>query len=387
MAISPKEITALLDGPYAGNIPDYRDLPKDPVRRVSLLKKEGVPQDSIRGLLELSELRFRARFKFSRASEMFFDREALEQSTGENVAKWRAERFRGFSSVADLTCGIGGDTAALAGVTKVFAQDVDYHRVRMAEANAEVYQVFQNVTFRDAPAEEYPNAEALFIDPSRRDAGRRSRFFSTLSPHIDSIRDILRAFPNAGLKLSPAAPDEELRTLGGSLEFVSLEGVCRETIVWYGKLARSGRRAIILPQNIEVGTDTHAPAPEISEARKYLLEPDPAVIRAGCIPQVCQMLNAAVMDPRIAYLTSDELPKSPLASGWEILASMPFNVKHLRPVLQEMGVGQVEVKKRGSTVEVDSIRDVLTSRRLPGRAVVVLTRINNRAWSLICKAK
>ena len=361
MAISPKEITALLDGPYADSIPDYRDLPKDPVRRVSLLKNEGIPQDSIRGLLELSELRFRARFKFTRAAEMFFDREALEQSTGENVARWRAERFRGFDSVADLTCGIGGDTAALAGVTKVLAQDIDYHRVRMAEANAEIYGVAQNVTFRDAPAEEYPSAEALFIDPSRRDAGRRSRFFSTLSPHIDSIRDILRAFPNAGLKLSPAAPDEELRTLGGSLEFVSLEGVCRETIVWYGSLARSGRRAIILPQNIEVGTDTRAPAPDVSEARRYLLETDPAVIRAGCIPQVCQILNAAVMDPRIAYLTSDELPKSPLVSGWEILKSMPFNVKHLRPVLQEMGVGQVEVKKRGSAVDVDSIQNVLTS--------------------------
>lgn len=174
MAISPKEITALLDGPYADSIPDYRDLPKDPVRRVSLLKNEGIPQDSIRGLLELSELRFRARFKFTRAAEMFFDREALEQSTGENVARWRAERFRGFDSVADLTCGIGGDTAALAGVTKVLAQDIDYHRVRMAEANAEIYGVAQNVTFRDAPAEEYPSAEALFIDPSRRDVAAGS---------------------------------------------------------------------------------------------------------------------------------------------------------------------------------------------------------------------
>ena len=84
-------------------------------------------------------LRAAARTKFSRADEMLFDRVGLEQSTDEVVAAHKARRFAGYSAIADLCCGIGGDTIALAGFAPVTAVDVSGPRATMAEHNAGVY--------------------------------------------------------------------------------------------------------------------------------------------------------------------------------------------------------------------------------------------------------
>jgi len=75
--------------------------------------------------METIDLRKRAARKFSLASRMFFMRDALEQATGETVSAYCATRFAAFSRVADLGCGIGGDTIALAKVTRVGAIDRD----------------------------------------------------------------------------------------------------------------------------------------------------------------------------------------------------------------------------------------------------------------------
>jgi hypothetical protein len=52
-------------------------------------------------------------------------------------------------------------------------------------------------------------------------------------------------------------------------------------------------------------------------------------------------------------------------------------------VLRERGVGTVEVRKRGSAVDV---ADLTGRLRLRGhdRAVVVLTRVADRPWALVC---
>ena len=71
------------------------------------------------------ELRKKAVGKFKQAAEMLFTAEALEQSTHEAVAKWRASQFPEGALVADLTTGIGGDLIALAKRGPVLGFDLD----------------------------------------------------------------------------------------------------------------------------------------------------------------------------------------------------------------------------------------------------------------------
>ena len=62
------------------------------------------------------------------------------------------------------------------------------------------------------------------------------------------------------------------------------------------------------------------------------------------------MLDAAQLDPEIAYLTSDTLTGSPYTRAWPVEDWMPFQLKNLRATLRERNVGAVTVKKRGSPI-------------------------------------
>ena len=72
------------------------------------------PAPLAKAALETAILRGKARAKFSRAAAMYFTREALEQASGERISRYRAARYAGLGRVADLGCGIGGDSVGLA---------------------------------------------------------------------------------------------------------------------------------------------------------------------------------------------------------------------------------------------------------------------------------
>jgi len=101
--------------------------------------RERIEPDQVAAAWGQVLLRRLAGRKFSRADEMLFDRVALEQATDEIVAAHKARRFAGLGRVADLCCGIGGDSLALAAVAPVVAVDWSPMRTFMAEHNARAY--------------------------------------------------------------------------------------------------------------------------------------------------------------------------------------------------------------------------------------------------------
>jgi hypothetical protein len=66
-----------------------------------------------------------------------------------------------------------------------------------------------------------------------------------------------------------------------------------------------------------------------------------------------------------------------------VVASQPWNLKQLRRVLRELNVGVVDIRKRGSAVDVEDLKRRL---RLDGEraATVILTRVLDRPWALVC---
>ena len=86
-------------------------------------------------VLELVDLRNRAKAKFRHAERMFFTRRLLEQATDERIAAYKAARFPAGQPVADLCCGLGGDLVALAGRAVTAGVDRDPVALLYAEAN------------------------------------------------------------------------------------------------------------------------------------------------------------------------------------------------------------------------------------------------------------
>lgn len=337
--------------------------------------------------LETALLRRRAAVKFTRADRMYFTRAALEQASAEVVARYRARRYAPYPHVADLCCGIGGDAIALAGVVpRVTAVDRDPLRLAMARVNAAVYGVAERVRFVAADARVYgtAGAPAAFFDPARRTAaGRRLRRVEQYEPPLSVVRDWLPVTPAIGVKLSPAVDPAELAALGldGELEFISVDGKLREAVLWLGPLRTAARRATLLPAGHTL-TEAEAPPPRVAPPARYLLEPDPAVYRAGLLAELAAQLGAWQVDPTIAYLSTDTFPDTPFARAWRVEETLPFSVNGVRRRLRALGVGSVTVKKRGSPLDPQQFTRLL---HLEGTAhrTVFLTRVMGRPAAII----
>ncbi|MFJ4009585.1 methyltransferase domain-containing protein [Streptomyces sp. NPDC090026] len=352
----------------------------DPAEELALATRlrRDHPAALVSAALGQARLRQRAVAKFGAgdAGRMFFTPNGVEQSTRRSVAEHRARRFAdlGVRSVADLCSGIGGDAIALAraGIT-VLAVDRDPLTAATARANAEVLGLSALIEVCCADVTDIDTApfDAVFADPARR--GGRGRIFDpeAYSPPLSWAIGAARGRPHAALKVAPGIPHEAVPE-EAEAEWISDGGEVKEAVLWFGTRP-SAVRATLLPGG-HVLHGRGLPDPEVRPPGRYLYEPDGAVIRAHLVAEAAQELNGGLIDATIAYVTSDELRRTPYATAYEITDVLPFNVKRLRALLRERGVGRLTVKKRGSAVEPEELRRKVRPQG-PGEATVFLTRV------------
>jgi hypothetical protein len=336
-----------------------------------------------RSALETVLLRERARAKFSRAGEMYVTREALEQASGEAIARYRVERFREFHAVGDYCCGIGGDAIALAARGPIVVIDRDPLRLAMAQANLAAYGLGERVEFRlgDVLQMDLPPVAAGFFDPDRRAGGRRQVPLKDYAPPPEALLARLPAEFPLGIKIAPAASWADIQRFDAEAEFISLAGELKECVLWLGPLKRQRRRATLLPGGTVLAADQPA-APRTGPIGEYLYDPDPAVTRAGLVADLAESIGAHQLDAELAFLTSAALIRSPFARAYRIEAALPFQLKRLRAALRQRRVGQVTFLKRGSAIDVEVLRRQL---RLAGEEhrVLALTRVAGKPYGLL----
>ena len=273
--------------------------------------------------------------------------------------------------------------------------DYDPLKLQMAAANARATGVDDRTAFVLADLESPlplaigPNV-ALFFDPGRRVGERRARSVNQYQPPLDVIRKWLPRWPALGVKLSPAVRMDELTDYDAEVEFISLNGELKEAVLWFGPLRGRGeqRRATVLP-----GGHTMTGTPDLvgesslpvrlSDPLGWLYEPDPAVIRAGLVRTLGAELNAAQLDPAIAFLTSDTRVETPFARAWPIEDWVPFHLKRLRAYLRERGIGRVTVKKRGSPLDSERLAHDVRGDGA-GHRLLVLTQLDGKPIVIVC---
>lgn len=334
-------------------------------------------------------LRQRAAAKFGAAdaARMYFTPDGVEQATRSSVADWRAARFKalGVRRLADLCSGIGGDAIALARAgIEVLAVDRSPLTCAVAEANAAALGLDGLIEQRCGDVADVPLAgfDAVFVDPARRSG--RGRIFDpeAYSPPLSWAVTAARQTPFAALKVAPGIPHQAVPE-GAEAEWVSDAGDVKEAVLWFGTGAAQEHphRATLLPGGVTL-TGGRLPDPEAGPVRRYLYEPDGAVIRAHLVAEVAGQLGAGLIDPTIAYLTADELRPTPFATAYEITDVLPFGLKKLKALLRERRVGTVVVKKRGSAIEPEELRRKLKPEG-PNSCTVFLTRASGAPTMLL----
>jgi SAM-dependent methyltransferase len=336
------------------------------------------PADLVSAGLTQARLRARAAAKFGPgAGRLYYTADGLEQATRRPVAELRAHRYAaaGVRRVADLCCGIGGDALAFAAAgIEVLAVDRDPLTCAVAEANAQAAGLADRIEVRWADVAKVAliGCDAVFLDPARRTA--RGRVFdpAAYSPPWSFALSLAERVPAAGFKAAPGLPHAEIPA-AAEAEWVSDGGEVKEAGVYFGPLAGPRQRATLLPgPHTMVGRSR--PDPEPGPVRRYLYEPDGAVIRARLLGELAEDLGAGTVDPTIAYLTADHLTPTAFAAAYEVTDVLPFNLKRLRTLVADRKIGVLTVKKRGADVDPAALRKQLRPAG-PNSAVLIVTRV------------
>jgi hypothetical protein len=344
-------------------------------------------------ILAMARLRRRAAAKFPDAGRLFFTAEALEQATAWPVAAHHAawiDRHAPPGPVLDLGAGIGGDLLALAARRPVIAYESDPVRASFAAANAETLGLADRVEVRTADwvaaqqAGQLPPAAAVYADPARRVDERRVFSLHRIQPPIAALLPLAAQAAVLGVKVMPGLDMAEVPSRCG-VEFISHIGVCKEAVLWFGPAAWQPRWAsVLLPGHTErVAGDRETPPLGPLAPGQVLYEPDPAMIRAGCLATLCGRLDAHLFDPQIAYLVAPAWRAEPLAQAFTVEEVHPFSLKLLNRRLAALQIGTVELKKRGFPAEPETLRSRLALAKGGRPGVVIFTRRGDERVMLI----
>ena len=400
------------------------------------------PASLVAAAITQQSLRIAGREKFSRADEMFFTRAGLEQASAETVAAHSARRFASTTGrVADLCCGIGGDLIALAAASRgsipgdhrdadasegarghgnwvtpaasdasarVLAVDADPDVLEFAVRNLAVYgHGGVSAVCADVHDLDVSGIEAIFIDPARRTGRRRLRAGDS-EPPLEWCFALADRVPRICIKAAPGI-DHAVVPAGWEMEFVATGRALKEALLWSPEFATTRRRATVLtsgtsgqdegdgagaravaaePDGMTAGAATlvagDGPPLLVSDPGEFLLDPNPAVTRAGMVAELGREIGGWQIDPMIAFLSLDRPVRTPFARTLRVIASLPWHERDVSRILRELGVGSADIRRRGLAGDVEEIRRRL---RLEGdrSAVIALTRRDDKPWCLVCE--
>lgn len=374
-------------------LPD--DVRRDPARATTAVRRQlpHRPPDVVAAALTQVQLRTAARAKLpaADANRMLFTRPGLEQLTHHGPATHRARRLRAAlgpaARLVDLGCGLGGDlvAAARAGL-HVMGVELDAHVAALARANLDALGLLERarVVVGDAEAPPARRDVAVHADPARRTAAARTFDPAAYRPGwpviVAWLQDTARP---AVVTTSPALPmaivPDEVQ-----VEMVSWRGELKECVLWSGRLRQgeAARQATLLPAGWTLDAPATPPPARVSPPGAYLVEPDPALIRAGLVTTVAQAVAGWQLDEHLAYVSCDAEPPARWGRRYRVLEVRPYDERALRRSLRERGVGRLTVKRRGLQVDPEQVRRRLRSQG-DAAATVVLSRTPRGAVALI----
>ncbi len=293
---------------------------------------------------------------------LIYPKLSLEQSSSAPIAQFKSTLIKG-KKLADLTGGLGVDTY-------FFAQQ--FEKVIHVEPNEELHILvkenfrrlgIENVQFVNQTAEQFLlqdwQADAVFIDPSRRDENEKKVYF--LENCVPNVIELLpQIFEHTPTLLLKAAPMLDLKRALQQLEYVqqtwivALENEVKELLFKIKKNTISTENISTL--NIYQNTDNQVfdfnleteDQLEVNYAlpQKYLIEPNKAILKAGAFQSFAHHYQLNKLHPHTHLYTIDELPlPSAQIAGrvFEVLAQCNYQKKD---VLKNLTVSKANIATR-----------------------------------------
>ncbi len=326
-----------------------------------------------------------------------------EQASSESTARYKAlllsTLHSQFSTLADLTGGMGIDTLAFAQV----AEHVDYVErdpdlCSLMEHNLEALGI-TNVSVHCADSLDWLSNQrsplsTLYLDPARRSStGRKVAAFEDCTPDILQHLDLLRSKCQQMLiKASPMIDiSKAIEQLGAVSEVhsVAVKGECKE-VLFLCKVAACEPTIICVNMNNQIisssfsfhhSDEVATPATYCTTVGRYLYDPHAALRKAGCFRLLGQHYNMPLLAPNTHLYTFPTLLPDFPGRIFEVLHEVTLNRKTVKAVLPD---GKAHVVVRNFPVEAAVLQKQLGLRE-GGDHFIIACTVGTRRTGFLCQ--
>lgn len=288
---------------------------------------------------------------------------SAEQCTSEPLANFHSSLIHPEDKILDMTCGLGIDSFHLASVCQdVLAIDIDQNIVDTANYNARILNIknfkaicADSATFIETLEDN--SFSSIFIDPARRNNGRKVVFLNDCSPNVSLLLPrMLSVAPRVIIKTSPmldatAAAKElsnvkEIYTIGTATECKELMLVCER-----GYYSTPELHAVTLTKDnvdhvvfSDLSTYAHTYVSEL-EPGQFLYEPYPAVMKSGRFNDIASKYDVHMLSCDTHIFTSNIYSDNFPGKQMRILYAAPYNKRTIKYIKNEYS--KVNVTTRG----------------------------------------
>lgn len=315
-----------------------------------ILKYSKEKQYNIKAVVEQIECRKKAKKKlptFAR-SNLLFEKTALEQSTSEIVAKYKAKNISG-KKIIDLTGGLGIDiiylsenfeNAIYCEMNEVLFQIFKFNKNKLNLKNVELKLGNSIETLKEYPDEYF---DWIYVDPARRDKTRRSVDLNYCKPNVvENIGLFLRKSSKICIKVSPAFDFTEAQRLFENLEeyiVISVNNECKEVLLIINKCNKdiTKKKAVMLSSKTEyeltIKADEVFKKSIVEESLPYFFLPDKAIIKSELTEKVANQFSLKFANSETNYLLGNYAHNFP-GMVYKIIESSDFNDKEFKKILK-----------------------------------------------------
>ena len=322
------------------------------------------------------------------------NRLSIEQASLEKTAKYKENLVSG-KNLIDITGGFGVDTL-------YFSQKVE--TVTHCETNSELSAIVthnleefntKNITTYPGEGIEYllkykKKIDWVYADPSRRNYDQRKVFLledclPNITKYIDSL---LKMSNNILLKFSPmldiSIAINDLKNVK-EIHIVAIENEVKELLFLIKKnhfqpidiLTINFTKNRTQEFNFSLNEDVTA---TFSDPKKYLYEPNSAILKSGGFNQVSKKYKIAKLHQHTHLYTSDNLIEFP-GRSFKILHNISFDKKHLKKLLPS---NKANIATRNFPLTVSQIRKKTKIKDGGNKYLFFTTNILNKHIVLLC---
>ncbi len=290
-------------------------------KKVRNADKQGFTKEE-KFIEEMARSRISARNKYSRSKKLFLDSYSLSYSTPEIVGIYRSNILRG-NKILDLGCGAGMQAIMLSKYSDVTGVDINTSRIMMAQLNNLAYGTNVKFTVQDAMALNLEDKmyDIIFCDPLRpKDSEERT--LNELVPEPTAVISRYERFvKNFVFDLPPFIAKDKISSLGGTLEYLTVDGNLNRLTLYYKADSQRTFRAVSLPSDFTMESDTIFSPLKTETMKDFLFVPDASLFYSGLHGNYCNSLGLELIwtEKRKAVYTSTKTPKDFIGEAYRVL--------------------------------------------------------------------